>query len=197
MAVKTVQKTMLWLMLSAAVLAGPLKKWELCSPCPANYAANTDQTAFHLGKASGHLRSLPAPPPSAARHYAVLSQSIRADHYLQRRIRLTGYIRTRDVQGWAGMWLRVDPLRGPALEFDNMEKRPIRGTTPWTLYEITVEVPRDAHTLHFGVLLQGSGEVWLDDVGLTSIGEALPASKARRKVRSDLPLEPLNPGFED
>ena len=177
--------------LTAAAWAGPLKGWELSSPSPSNYTWGQDTTIFHSGRASGYLQSV----GESGQQFAVLTQKILAQNYMKRQICLSGFVKSEDVKGWCALWLRIDSPNGPS-EFDNMEKRPIRGTTPWTKYEIKLDVPREAHTIHFGVLLQGSGQVWVDDINLTALGEALPASKLRGKVRG-LDLEPVNPGFED
>jgi hypothetical protein len=51
-----------------------------------------------------------------------------------KRIRYTGYIKTKDVdEGFAGLWWRVDGPKG-MLAFDNMQSRGVRGTTDWKQY---------------------------------------------------------------
>ena len=79
--------------------------------------------------------------------------------------RLSGYLKTRDVAEWSGLWLRVD---GPnsMLAFDNMSSRPVKGTTGWSRYEVVLDVPEAALRLAFGPVLLGTGQVWADDLTL-------------------------------
>lgn len=91
----------------------------------------------------------------------ILSQQI-LPKYTGKKITLKGYIKTENLEGaGAGLWLRIDPQ----LEFDNMNDRPVKGTTGWTEYEITLPYDPEKMTgVAFGALLRGSGKVWVDDV---------------------------------
>lgn len=117
-------------------------------------------------------------------------QEVDAFSYRGTRVRLTAIIKAVEVDDWAGMWMRVDGPSRRGVSFDNMSDRPIRGTVAWRPYEIVLDVPGDSEVIAFGVLLNGTGEVLLDDIRLESIGEA-------QRARPGLPLEPTNPGFED
>ena len=78
-----------------------------------------------------------------------------------------GIRQVRQGHDWAGLWFRVDgPNNGEpqSLAFDNMQERPIKGTTDWTRYEIVLDVPEAAQRLAFGILLAGGGQVWMDDL---------------------------------
>ena len=57
-----------------------------------------------------------------------VTQFVKADAYRGKRVRVAGYLKTRDVADWCGLWLRVD---GPdrMLGFDNMQSRPSRALT--------------------------------------------------------------------
>src|SRR5262249_19303596 len=80
-------------------------------------------------------------------------------------LKLSGYIRTRDVSGgWAGLWMRVDARGRPNLALDNMEKPGPRGPRESQRLEIEVPVAANAATISFGVLLSGSGTAWFDDL---------------------------------
>ncbi|MCP4662688.1 MAG: erythromycin esterase [bacterium] len=79
-----------------------------------------------------------------------------------KRLRLAGHVKTADVtQGWAGLWMRIDGPDGP-LGFDNMQQRGITASTPWTRYEIALDVPEEAVNIVFGALLTGDGIAWFD-----------------------------------
>ncbi len=83
------------------------------------------------------------------------------DNYSGKRITLTGYIKTENVtDGYAGLWMRIDP----SIAFDNMNENGVKGTTDWTKYEITLEMnPEKTKQIVIGGLLVGKGKMWLDN----------------------------------
>jgi hypothetical protein len=88
-------------------------------------------------------------------------------HYLAGQIiRFEGEVRTKDVEQWAGLWLRADGDKIPSLFFDNMHNRPIRGSTSWTKYMIDAQLPQDTRWLNYGILLVGRGMMWADNFRL-------------------------------
>lgn len=93
---------------------------------------------------------------------ATFPVSVAAGH----RIRLSGYIKTEKIStGYAGLWWRVDGEPGhPLLAFDNMNDRGAKGTTPWTRYELSLDVPKEARNINFGVIHTGNGEAWFDSL---------------------------------
>ena len=80
-------------------------------------------------------------------------------------LQLTGWLRTRDVRGFAGLWLREDGRSG-SVQFDNMNDRGLSGTTDWTQYTITLPLDDRARQIFFGALLGGEGTIWVDDLEL-------------------------------
>ena len=84
---------------------------------------------------------------------------------------MTGWIKTKDVKKWAGMWMRVDGQNG-ILSFDNMKNRPIMGTTNWEQYSIFLDVPNNARDMAFGILISGTGEAYIDDISFEVMGPA-------------------------
>lgn len=90
------------------------------------------------------------------------------ENYAGKAITLTGYIKTESVtDGYSGLWMRIDPL----IAFDNMNKRPVKGTTDWTKYEITLEMdPAKTKQIVIGGLLVGKGKIWLDNFSVSVDG---------------------------
>ena len=66
--------------------------------------------------------------------------------------------------------MRIDP----SIAFDNMESKGIVGTTDWTKYEIVLFVPKDATSISYGVLLDGTGQIWFKDIQLEIVDDAIP-----------------------
>ncbi len=88
-----------------------------------------------------------------------------------KKVRYTGWIKTSDLDGWAGLWWRVDGPDG-SLAFDNMQDRAPKGSTGWKHYEIELEVPAEATNINFGVLMPGDGTAWFDDLRVELDGVA-------------------------
>lgn len=109
--------------------------------------------------------------------YATIFQSAKAITSLGKRVQLTGYIKTSDVMGYAGLWMRVDPANyqseNQALAFDNMYNRPIIGTTDWKKYSVVLDIPRDAERIVFGALLYNSGQVWIDSLNIRIVDTSI------------------------
>lgn len=89
--------------------------------------------------------------------FGTLMQTISAEAYLGKRIRFTAVVQSDGVQGWAGLWARVDGEQGKVLAFDNMEKRPIRWATEPARYSVVLDVPASAKRVSYGILLEGGG----------------------------------------
>jgi DNA-directed RNA polymerase specialized sigma24 family protein len=85
--------------------------------------------------------------------------------YLGKRMKVSMWIKTQNVTGPSGILLSV---RGPNFQeiIPGLSKaaRTIRGTTPWTKYEFTADIPPDTQNLCTGVRLGGKGKLWVDDV---------------------------------
>ncbi len=75
-----------------------------------------------------------------------------------------GELRTEGVSDWAGMWLRADAEEQPNLFFDNMSRRPVVGTTNWTSYFIDAPLPANVDWLNYGVVLSGTGALFVDNI---------------------------------
>jgi C-terminal processing protease CtpA/Prc len=90
------------------------------------------------------------------------------NNYAGKKITLTGYIKTENVtDGYAGLWMRIDPSLG----FENMSKNGIKGTTNWTQYSITLRLnPQQTEQIIIGGLLVGKGRVWFDKFNVTIDG---------------------------
>ncbi len=96
-------------------------------------------------------------------------------------IELRGFLRTEDVDGAAGLWLRQDGSSGP-LQFTSMpaQQAGLSGTADWAEYSIRLPLVAGARDLVFGVLLSGQGRVWADDLELRV--DDKPLSEAPERV---------------
>ena len=113
--------------------------------------------------------------------FETLMQKCLPDKYLGKRIRMSGSIKTQDLSDWGGLWLRIDSGEpGKTLGFDNMHDgktdRSIRGTTPWTKYEIVLNVPTSTTYLAYGTLLTGQGQIWFGDLSFEIVDDDIPTT---------------------
>ena len=106
--------------------------------------------------------------------FGTLMKTTKPDLYLGKTVKMTAYVKNENVKSWAGLWMRVDYYDSNVLAFDNMEKRPIKGTSDWVKYEIVLFVPVEATSISYGVLLAGTGQVWFKDVKFEIVDDTVP-----------------------
>jgi hypothetical protein len=124
-----------------------------------------DAEVVHGGRLSVRIERGAASPND----FSTITKSIPLD-FSGATIELRGYLRTEGASGFVGLWLREDGY-SPALAFDNIESRQLKGTTPWTEYSIKLPVDPEANQIAFGVLLAGTGKAWADDLQLLVDGK--------------------------
>lgn len=100
---------------------------------------------------------------AAETEFGSLMQRVPAGYIAGKAIRLQADIKTEGVTQWSGLWLRADGEIVSNLLFDNMSRRPIRGTTAWKKYIIDAQLPKETAWLNYGIVLSGPGKMWADD----------------------------------
>jgi hypothetical protein len=163
------------------------------------YERDRDAGEKHGGQSSGSLRST----GDDANRFGTYLQVVRAEKYRGKRLRFSGFVKSSGVEGWAGLWMRVDGKDKTGIAFDNMMGRPVKGTTDWKKYEIVLDVPDDAEDITYGMLLAGKGQVWLDDVAFETVGKDVATTGFKTEpmdrqgeAPQGLPDEPKNTDFE-
>jgi len=159
--------------------SGTPQGWLLAGNKPASYSIGTEAGS------GAYLKS----KDSAIVGFGTLMQMFKADGYLSKRVRFSGSVKAEGVGNWAGLWMRVDK-ETKSVAFDNMQDRPIKGSTAWQSYAVVLDVPQDATAVAFGILLDGTGEVWLKDVTFETVGPNVPVTGF------STPAKPTNLGFE-
>jgi erythromycin esterase len=91
-----------------------------------------------------------------------------------KRIRLSGFIRTEGVTGagaYASLfWTAIAP---GGTVFGETPVAGAQGTTPWTRYEVEVDVPANNTRNLIGVRLYGNGTAWFDNLKVEVDGQEL------------------------
>lgn len=161
--------------------------WDLIGSDPMTYKMGTRYDK-ERGSKVGFLRSSGAKKEND--HYGTMLQSSTSSNIDSDMVRLTGFLRSNDVQNWSGMWVRLEDTQGKILAFKDMMDAPIRGTTDWNKYELLLKVPDNAVKITFGVLINGIGSVSMDDFKLEQIKNNIVID------RSELKVDHLNLDFE-
>lgn len=194
--------------------------WYPTGGNPKDYEMRADEAVRRGGKASATVRSKDPSENGAAS----MAQSVRADDYRGKRVRLTGYVKAQDIAEYSGLWLRVDGPDMLGQGFDNMYDRPVKATVDWTKCELVLDVPEDALRIVFGFMVIGKGQAWADDLRLETVDRDVPVTKEapsrqeqeerreqqkrarpeqyerdserRKKLQPTLPKQPVNMDFE-
>lgn len=169
-----------------------VKGWQLSESHPFNYEMGIDHEIFHKGNASGFLKSVSV---QSQGEFATMMQQFKAEKHLGKRVKLSGFIKSKDVDGFCGFWMRIDDALGDVLQFDNMGNRPIVGDTEWNHYHIVLDVPENSTVIAFGVLLSGNGHVWIDELKFEEVDNGTPTTNI--DFTGDLLDEPTNLSFEE
>ncbi|NND98216.1 MAG: M56 family metallopeptidase [Pirellulaceae bacterium] len=130
------------------------------------YELSRDEDEHHSGTASGKITRL-----DESGVFGTYTQMFPAEKYAGKRIRFTGYLKTKDATK-AGLWMRIDGDKRQVLGFDNMSNRAVKRDTEWTQYSVVLDVPDSAKFIAMGFLLSGEGTVWGDDLSLSAIDKA-------------------------
>lgn len=163
--------------------------WTKSGSQPQDYIVGTNQYEGHGGKGSAFIKSA----ISKASGFGTLTQTVQAKNYRGERIKLSGFAKSKFVSYQAGFFMEIFDASGRRTSYDNMENRPIVGTSDWREYEIVLDVPDNAEKITFGVFLYGQGEVLIDDLKITFVDSSVPTTDIKA---SSEPFYPINMDFE-
>ena len=174
------------------------KGWIKAGSAPQLYEVvplrNADgKSAVTLRSTGGKSVELDGTPP--ANIFGTLMQTIAATDYAGKRLRLSAIVSSDHVQGWAGLWMRVDGRQGKTLSFDNMEGHPIKGTLDSKKYSVVLDVLANAQSVSYGILLTGPGVVTWSGVRIETVGKDVPTTSG--PMMEPLPSRPQNLDFSE
>ena len=152
------------------------------------YELASDAEAAKTGRCSGRIRYT-GNMKASSRGFGSLTQCIEAEQYRGKRVRYRGYLRTeKALTGRAALWMRIEGTDGGVIAFDNMRNRRVHGTTGWKRHEVVLDVPAEAATMCFGMLLKGDGSAWVDDLKIEIVGKDVPITGT--PVRIAIKIDP-------
>jgi hypothetical protein len=168
-----------------------MKSWFMAGSDPQDYEMGIDAHMAYNGKNSGYIKAKSAEPKG----FGTMMQMFKTADYVNKRMRFSADVKSESIEGWAGLWMRVDGPQQQVLGFDNMQNRPIKGTTDWQKYEVVLDVPAESVDLAFGILLRGKGQAWLSAVQFEEVGMDVPTTNSTEQGK--LPDKPGNLDFSE
>lgn len=167
--------------------------WFNAGSKPKSYEMGIEKGTGQNGKNAATIKSI----DKKIDGFGTLMQQCLPNKYLGKRIKMTAFIKSENVTNWAGLWLRVDQAGSQQpLSFDNMSNRPIKGTSDWTKYEIVLDVPSNASLIAYGALLDGTGQIWFDNITFEIVADNIPSTGSINNKKSVTVDEPTNLDFE-
>jgi len=146
-----------------------------------------DLAVFHGGKTSASIQASKATREGKF----TLSQSINAKAYVGKRLRVAAYVKTEGLIVGGTFWADALPEDSPNdRNGPGSDRTRLAPTSDWRRYDCYVDVAKGSATLDVGISIQGSGQLWLDDVSLEVVPSLVsrPAGGLPRNL--DLELRP-------
>jgi hypothetical protein len=191
------KKTLLFCILGIGILCSFItsdlpKGWIKTGDSANSYEMGVDKGAGQNGINAGTIKSI----AENITGFGTLMEQCVPGIYRGKRVRMSGYMKTKDVKNWSSFWFRVDN----ELAFDNMhdgnKDRSIKGTTDWTKYEIVLDVPTNATRIAFGALIDGTGQIWFDNLKFEVVDNSVETTGQAMKKGGWVVLEePTNLDF--
>ena len=126
-----------------------------------------DDKIMHSGQWSVRIERT----PQSSGEFSVIGRPISWE-FSGKIIEIRGFLRTENVTGFAGLWMRQDKT-GAMLSLENMQSQELKGTHDWAEYKITLPVHAETRSLIFGFLMAGTGKAWADDLQILVDGRPL------------------------
>jgi hypothetical protein len=150
----------------ACLIAWAVQEWGGEQPLPDGWRWTSMRADTANCKAfAGERPTFTSPRPislrctSAAPGYVAARFGFPLDAVRGKTARLFAQVKVENVSDSARLWLRVDKPGQMGWQSDDMEDRPLKGTSDWVTVVVTVEVPEDASAIAGGIALVGSGTI--------------------------------------
>ena len=155
--------------------------WSKRGSNPEGYEVGGDPTTNYSSENNGYIRSIIQMPKS---EFGILKSSMIPGKFLGKKVKISAFIKTDEVEGWVGLWMRVDGPSDTTLAFDNMETRQIRGSTAWKNYQVVLDVDNTARNIAYGLLLVDQGEAFIGDLKLETVSAETEITEVPDKWKS-------------
>lgn len=115
--------------------------------------------------------------------FGTIMRNSSAKPFRGRKVVFSAHVKTEDLRGWVGLWMRVaDSRTGEIYAYENMVREAIKDTQGWKKYSIVLEVDPNSDMVSYGILLNDAGKIWMKNAHLepfTGKGSDLEVNKTR------------------
>ena len=142
--------------------------WVQWGPDSAHHTIRLDRQTMASGAASLTIVGDSSGPADG---WLGARQFVAASAFAGHRVRILAKLKTRDATD-AVLYGKVEGFAGDTVVrwfYDAMNDRDRKGTTDWAEESIVLDVPREATRFVFGSLLNGSGQMWVDDFSISLV----------------------------
>jgi hypothetical protein len=110
-----------------------------------------------------HLRS----NQESVRGFGTIMRNSSSKPFRGRKVVFSAQVKTEDLRGWVGLWMRVaDSRTGEIYAYENMVREAIKDTQGWKNYSIVLDVDPDSDMISYGILLNDAGKIWMKNAKL-------------------------------
>ena len=163
------------------------KGWGKNGSKPESYVVGVDTVNSWAGQPSAYVKSLDGKIDG----FGGMMQMSSPENFAGKRVRLSGWAKTEEAES-GHLWFRVDgQQRGASLQFDNMDNRPIKGTSGWQEYSVVLDVPPESTALAYGFFLKGTGQMWVSGTRMEEVG---PEVASTNMIKPPPPPRALSKG---
>jgi hypothetical protein len=140
------------------------RRYHLWSFTPDLYKAELDKKELRNGKPTICLSSTGKIGPGGWAAYDHNDRTCQS--WNGKRIRMTGWMKSEGVTAPTGLSMRALGPNFQTLQRDSSfsRGRPVKGTSGWLKYSITLDVPLNAQGVCSGITMNGGGKIWFDDL---------------------------------
>jgi hypothetical protein len=152
-----------------------IKGWILSGMNAKDYQSGIDKNIKYSGAASAFLSST---LKKSSDKSATLMQIIKATNYKGKRIRMTAWVKTGNLDNGATFWMEIS---GKTRETTAGGTKFIKGNSDWKQYTFVVDADTSSVFIEFGILLRDTGRVWIDEVKIETVGKDVESTIEKNK----------------
>lgn len=140
--------------------------WQYGGRDMSAYTIKADSQTISEGAHSLTIHSASAAPEA----WAIAWQRVAVGAYQGQQIRLTAQVKTDSVSGEASAGLEYNGRNFFNSPRDRATSPALTGTNDWTKIELFLNLAEGTETINFFFALEGTGQIWVDDVRLEAVG---------------------------
>jgi len=150
------------------------------------YKVSLDSLEKHSGKLSLKIEMLEG---RKKEKFGIFTSGLLPSECAGKTVEYKGWIKTKDVDGYAGLRFGVyekrrfsfgKHTRYKEVGFDDMSNRGLKGDTDWTQVSIKMDISEKATVINFGGQIRGKGTIWFDNLELYIDGVKIQSKFASR-----------------